>query len=72
MKIHPLKPERIKIDLTDETVARGWVKKLGKSKEEIAAAIEKVGDNAETVKKELDASPDQKAHPATNNENKPA
>jgi hypothetical protein len=63
VKIRPLKPERIKIDLTDDTVARGWVKKLGKSKEEIAAAIAKVGDNAETVKKELDASSVQKAHP---------
>jgi hypothetical protein len=39
--------------LSDDTVARGWKKKLGKSKEQIAAAIEKVGDNAETVKREL-------------------
>jgi hypothetical protein len=29
------------------------VKKLGKSKEEIATTITKVGDNAETVMKEL-------------------
>jgi 3-isopropylmalate dehydratase small subunit len=53
MKIRPLKPSRATIDLSDETLARGWTKKLGKSKEEIAAAIEKVGDNAETVKREL-------------------
>lgn len=53
MKIRPLKPSRATIDLTDEAVARGWTKQLGKSKEEIAAAIEKVGDNAETVKREL-------------------
>ena len=55
MKIRSLKPDRAKIDLSDEVVARGWVKQLGKSKEEIAAAIEKVGNNAETVKRELAA-----------------
>jgi Protein of unknown function (DUF3606) len=53
MKIRPLKPDRTKIDLSDEAVARSWTKMLGKSKEEIQAAIEKVGDNAETVKREL-------------------
>ena len=58
MKITPNKPHRTNIDLTDETIARGWVKKLGHSKEEIAAAVEKVGDNAETVKKELDGKTD--------------
>ena len=55
MKIRRPKPDRIKIDLADEAVARAWTKKLGKSKEEIAAVIAKVGDNAETVKRELDA-----------------
>ena len=34
-------------------IAKLWVKKLGKSKEEIETAIAKVGDNAETVMKEL-------------------
>jgi hypothetical protein len=53
MKLTNSKPNRSSIDLSDEIVARAWVKKLGKSKEEIAAVIEKVGDNAETVKKEL-------------------
>jgi hypothetical protein len=53
MKITNSKPHRLSIDLSDETVARAWVKKLGKSKDEIAAAIDRVGDNAETVKKEL-------------------
>jgi len=53
MKITPDKPDRARIDLTDEVTARAWVKKLGKSKEEIAAAIEKVGDTAAAVKKEL-------------------
>jgi Protein of unknown function (DUF3606) len=47
------KPDRSRIDLSDYEIAKQWVKKLGKSKEEIAAAISKVGDNAKTVMKEL-------------------
>ena len=53
MKITPDKPDRTKIDLTDEVAARAWTKQLGKSREEIAAAIEKVGDCASAVKKQL-------------------
>ena len=49
----PLKPDRSRINRSDEGIAKHWVKKLGKTKEEIAAAIAKVGDNAETVIKEL-------------------
>jgi len=52
-QIRPPKPDRSRIDLSDYEIAKQWVKKLGKSKEEIAAAISKVGDNAETVTKEL-------------------
>ena len=48
-----LKPDRSRIDLTDGNIARRWSKHFGKSVKEIAAAIEKVGDNAHTVKKEL-------------------
>ena len=47
------KPDRSRIDLTDDTIARKWVKQLGHPREAIEAAIEKVGDNCETVKKEL-------------------
>ncbi|HEY4143116.1 MAG TPA: DUF3606 domain-containing protein [Pseudolabrys sp.] len=47
------KPDRNRIDLSDEAVARRWAKKLGKSRDEIAAAIAKVGDNCESVRKEL-------------------
>ena len=56
MKVTPDKPTRVHIDLNDEVAMRGWVKKLGKSKEEIAAIIEKVGPNVETVKKEIERS----------------
>jgi uncharacterized protein DUF3606 len=51
--IRPVPPDRSKIDLTDDAVARHWVKSLGASREEIAAAIEKVGPNPDTVRKEL-------------------
>ena len=47
------KPDRSRIDLSDDAIARQWVKQLGHPREEIEAAIEKVGDNCETVKKEL-------------------
>lgn len=54
MKISPVpRLNANKIDLSDNAIARHWTKKLGKSREEIAAAIEKVGDNYETVCKEL-------------------
>jgi hypothetical protein len=53
MEISPVKPDRHRIDLSNDIVARHWAKKLGKSQEEISAAIEKVGDNPETVCKEL-------------------
>lgn len=52
-QIRPPKPDRNRIDLWNSGIAKQWVKKLGKSKEEIATAITKVGDNAETAMKEL-------------------
>ena len=53
IKIQPMLSDRSKIELTDDAVARHWVKTLGASREEIAAAMEKVGANPETVRKEL-------------------
>ena len=47
------KPDRSRIDLSQKGVAKHWAKKLGRSQEEIAAAISKVGNNADTVMKEL-------------------
>ncbi len=47
------KPDRLHIDLDDETVARHWIEKTGRSKQEIAAVIEKVGNNIESVEREL-------------------
>jgi hypothetical protein len=50
---HPSKLDRSRIDISDTTIAKRWVKRPGKSKDEIAAAIAKIDDNAETVIKEL-------------------
>jgi hypothetical protein len=53
MEISPIKPDRHTIEMSNDIVARHWAKKLGKSRQEIEAAIEKVGNDAETVCKEL-------------------
>ena len=45
--------ERNRVDLSSKDLARHWCKRLGKLRAEIEAAIAKVGDNAETVMKEL-------------------
>jgi hypothetical protein len=47
------KLHRNKIELSDDHVAKHWTEKFGKSREEIEAAIGKVGGNPNTVKKEL-------------------
>jgi predicted secreted protein len=53
LKIHPVKPDREHVDLTDQNATEHWVKHLGKSKEEIVAAIAKVGPSCAAVRKEL-------------------
>ena len=45
--------ERNRVDLSSKDLVRHWCKHLKKSSAEIEAAIAKVGDNAETVMKEL-------------------
>ena len=55
MKINPVKPDRSRIALTSDALIRHWTKELDARKEEIIAAIEKVGDNPDTVRKELAA-----------------
>ena len=47
------KAARNRIDISSKELTRQWCKRLGKSRHEIEAAIAKVGDNAETVMKEL-------------------
>jgi hypothetical protein len=49
------KSERNRVDLSSEDMARHWCRRLKKSRLEIEAAIAKVGNNAQTVIKELEA-----------------
>ena len=55
IEIKPVHGDRGKVDLQDDSVIRHWTKTFGASKEAIAAAIEKVGNNPETVRKEIAA-----------------
>ena len=48
-----LKKARNCVDISSKELARYWCKHFKKSKPEIEAAIAKVGNNAETVLKEL-------------------
>ena len=47
------KQARHRVDLSTKDLARRWCKHFGKPKDQIEAAIAKVGDNADTVQKEL-------------------
>jgi len=49
------KSARNRVDISSKELARHWCKRLRKSRLEIEAAIAKVGDNAQTVIKELEA-----------------
>jgi hypothetical protein len=54
----PIVPDRSKIALESEDGIKHWTKHFGVTKEELLWAIERVGNSAATVRKELDA----KAH----------
>jgi hypothetical protein len=58
LKTSPPKPPRNRVDISSNDLARLWCKHFGKSKSQIEAAISKVGDNAATVSKELQATSD--------------
>ena len=45
--------DRNRVDLSTPALVRHWRKRFGKTEEEVADAIAKVGSNVETVKKEL-------------------
>ena len=57
LKTSSAKPPRNRIDLSTKELTRFWCKHFGRPKEDIEAAIAKVGDNAATVLKELQAKP---------------
>ena len=47
------KVARNRVDISNQESTRHWRKYFGASKEKIEAAVAKVGDNPETVQKEL-------------------
>jgi hypothetical protein len=47
-------PDRSKIAMNEAFEVRYWIKHLGVSKEELQRAVDKVGNSAAAVKKELE------------------
>jgi hypothetical protein len=45
--------DRARISLTEEHELRYWTKALGVTKEQLAAAVHKVGNSADAVRREL-------------------
>jgi hypothetical protein len=48
-------PDRSKIDMSDDSEVRYWTKHLGISREELQRAIDRVGNSAAAVRKQLAA-----------------
>ena len=53
IKVNAPKPDRLHVSLDDDDMMKHWTKTFGRTREEIAAAINKVGTNIESVKREL-------------------
>jgi len=53
LTIQPYHPMRNTVDLESDAVRRHWVKLYGVTEQQLAAAIEKVGNNPESLRKEL-------------------
>jgi hypothetical protein len=53
MDLEQRKPDRLHIDANDKAAVHHLMRTTGRSREEVLAAIEKVGSNLETLKKEL-------------------
>jgi hypothetical protein len=49
-------PDRSKINMHEDYEVKYWTKELGMSKEELQKAVDKVGNSASAVRKELSAS----------------
>jgi len=49
-------PDRSKIHMHEDYEVKYWTKELGVSKEELQKAVDKVGNSASAVRKELSAS----------------
>ncbi len=46
-------PDRSRINLTEDFEVKYWTKHLGVSREQLARAVDKVGNSAAAVRKEL-------------------
>jgi len=53
LKSSPTKSPRHRVDVSSKEVARHWSKRFKKPMNEVEAAVAKVGDNPETVMKQL-------------------
>jgi len=56
-KRNPGRPDRDRIDVNEDYELRDWSKKFGVSKEELAAAVKRVGPIAKDVEAELKKAP---------------
>ena len=63
MDLQQIKPDRLHIDPNDKAAVTHLMRSSGRSREEVLAAIEKVGSNIETVRKELAGTGAQGASP---------
>ena len=63
MDLQQIKPDRLHIDPNDKAAVAHLMRSSGRSREEVLAAIEKVGSNIETVRKELAGTRAQGASP---------
>jgi hypothetical protein len=55
IRMNQRRPDRSKINMSDHEDVRYWSKHLGVSKDELADAVDKVGNSAAAVRKELHA-----------------
>lgn len=53
MKVSLVKPDRRHIDLSDSAIAHRWTKKFGVTREALDAAVARVGNNIESLRREL-------------------
>jgi hypothetical protein len=55
-KLNRGQPDRSKINMSEDYEVKYWTKELGVSREELETLVEKVGNSAAAVRKELDKS----------------
>jgi hypothetical protein len=51
--VKPLSPDRSKISMEDEEQLKHWTRHFGVTRKELQALVDKVGNSAATVRKEL-------------------